>query len=124
MSVIDDNARFEDEDKAIMDELDIPEQDPNAVPEEFLTEDRPEVDRKDMVEISMLDLVESGYEALKVTFSAALAQMMGGDPLMAKQVFVRLTNDVDAERQRFIEMKAALAAEVEAIQEDDIQDGE
>jgi len=57
-----------------------------------------------LVAITPLDLMTARFEALRAVFSAALAQVLGGDALTAKAIFTRLNEDVERETSRFLQM--------------------
>lgn len=84
------------------------------------TNDRPE----GMVEMSLgtvtgEELLLAGYEALRNSLAAAIAQIVTTDVAQAKALYAQITHDVDIERARFI-----LAMRDAAVVEGEIEKGE
>ena len=71
------------------------------------------------IEIPLGLLVEANYQALKLSLAASVAQIIAADPLMGKQVFVQIQNDVDKERNNFLNAWFNAQGEVEAISEEE-----
>lgn len=106
MSIVDDNAPFEDMDKQVMEELTIPKEDAEGTqldPEDF------------QIQVTLEEIVEANYQAIKVVFASAIAQILGGDALTAKRLFTQIEQDVEQHRIQFLMMAQGYREAVDEV---------
>lgn len=68
------------------------------------------------ISVTLPELVEANYQAIKVVFAAAIAQIMGGDPLTARKLFTQLENDVEEQRNHYLQLAQAARESIEEVQ--------
>lgn len=54
--------------------------------------------------VSEFEFLNAKLEGIKAVFAAALAQVLGGDPLMARNIFTKLNEDVDNQTHLYLQM--------------------